>query len=466
MLLALALLIIIALCSYSSWNRMSVCRHPMTATVLLLVFAIVNAIEGTWALGLQHSWAMYSVVLLLLFSLGLAVAHKLQKTASKALCLPTRKERVQLWLRKMPFLLLHTGIFLVLFGGFFGTPDREDGQVLLEYGVPTHIAYQSNGEMLPLPFEMQIDTFYIDYYADGRSPKQFTTRFTISEIGKTLDEGLRTQDERQNSNDSENSETNVTSSSSFILHPSSKLTTAVNHPCSYRGYHFYQSNYDPVRGEYSVLKVVRDPWIAVVWIGVALLAIGACWQTTRQWKAHWGWWLAVGIVTIAFTVITLAKINFGTLMPALRSAWFIPHIGVYMIAYSLLAVASILGVVMLANLRMNKLDDVKMHYLLMGLLQTSSCLLLMGMLCGAVWAKQAWGDYWTWDPKECWALATWMLTLIGMHLKTKSQDPKDKKTIQVLLVVFVLLSFAAMQMTWYGVNYLPSAEVSLHTYGR
>ena len=53
----------------------------------------------------------------------------------------------------------------------------------------------------------------------------------------------------------------------------------------------------------------------------------------------------------------------------------------------------------------------------MGLLQTSSCLLLIGMLCGAVWAKQAWGDYWTWDPKECWAMATWMLTLIGMHLR-------------------------------------------------
>ena len=106
------------------------------------------------------------------------------------------------------------------------------------------------------------------------------------------------------------------------------------------------------------------------------------------------------------------------------------------------------------------------HHLLMGLLQTSSCLLLIGMLCGAVWAKQAWGDYWTWDPKECWAMATWMLTLIGMHLKTKSDNPKVQKTMLVLLLVFVLLSFAAMQMTWYGVNYLPSAELSLHTYGR
>ena len=455
LLLSLALLIIIAIGSYSSWNKMSAWRHPLTAAVLLLLFAIVNGIEGTWVLELQHSWAMYAIVVLLLFSLGLAICHKIQKTYSKALSLHTSKERLRLWLRKTPFMLLHAGAFLVLFGGFFGAPDKEDGQVLLEYGKPTHIAYQANGEMLPLPFDLQIDTFYIDYYADGRSPKQFTTRFTIREIGETMDEGART------------------------------LTTAVNHPCSYRGYHFYQSNYDPLRGEYSVLKVVRDPWIGFVWVGIALLTIGACWQMTRQWKAHWGWWLAVGVVTIVFTVITLAKINFGTLMPALRSAWFIPHIGVYMIAYSLLAVASVLGIVVLIKHRRRrclacdrivKRSDseavgqpkavLQRSGLLMGLLQTSSCLLLLGMLCGAVWAKQAWGDYWTWDPKECWALATWMLTLIGMHLKIKSEDPKVQKTMLVLLVVFVLLSFAAMQMTWYGVNYLPSAELSLHTYGR
>ena len=521
LLLSLALLIIIAIGSYSSWNKMSVWRHPLTAAVLLWLFAIVNGIEGTWVLELQHSWAMYVIVVLLLFSLGLAICHKIQKTYSKALSLHTSKERLRLWLRKMPFLLLHTGTFLVLFGGFFGAPDKEDGQVLLEYGKPTHIAYQANGEMLPLPFDVQIDTFYIDYYADGRSPKQFTTRFTIREIGEGVNEGARTlsdegakiKDERLNSADSETSETNVISPSSFILHPSSQeaLTTAVNHPCSYRGYHFYQSNYDPLRGEYSVLKVVRDPWIGFVWVGIVLLTIGACWQMTRQWKAHWGWWLAVGVVTIVFTVITLAKINFGTLMPALRSAWFIPHIGVYMIAYSLLAVASISGIVIMIKDRLTAVRppsaerQTTVHFvrcqtdiqiqnqsdskavrqrsgrttkwsfskavgqqssLLMGLLQTSSCLLLIGMLCGAVWAKQAWGDYWTWDPKECWALATWMLTLIGMHLKTKSDNPKVQKTMLVLLVVFVLLSFAAMQMTWYGVNYLPSAEVSLHTYGR
>ena len=96
LLLSLALLIIIAIGSYSSWNKMSAWRHPLTAAVLLLLFAIVNGIEGTWVLDLQHSWAMYAIVVLLLFSLGLAICHKIQKTYSKALSLHTSKERLRL----------------------------------------------------------------------------------------------------------------------------------------------------------------------------------------------------------------------------------------------------------------------------------------------------------------------------------------------------------------------------------
>ena len=77
------------------------------------------------------------------------------------------------------------------------------------------------------------------------------------------------------------------------------------------------------------------------------------------------------------------------------------------------------------------------------------------MLCGAVWAKQAWGDYWTWDPKECWAAATWLLTLAGTHLPKKN-----------LKLAFAVIAFLAMQMTWYGVNHLPPSSNSLHTYNQ
>ena len=41
--------------------------------------------------------------------------------------------------------------------------------------------------------------------------------------------------------------------------------------------------------------------------------------------------------------------------------------------------------------------------------------LTLGMITGAVWAKKAWGDYWSWDPKETWSLITWLAYLVYLH---------------------------------------------------
>lgn len=398
-LLGVALLLCVVLTAWSDRRWLHVVRRPWWAAVLLGLFAVLNMAGGTWSMDIQHRIILYINVLLIMWSLGVVTVD--------------RKKQI-------PVMLLHGGLFLVLAGGMFGAGDKTDGQTVLHYGQPTHTAYRTDGERIALPFDLQIDTFFVDYYPDGRSPKQYTTRFTLHTQEETL-----------------------------------QMETSVNRPCRYRGYRFYQSSYDPVGNAYSVLKVVRDPWLPVVWLGVAMLFIGACWQIARQWR---GRWLLAAVVAVGmlFTVVTVAKINFGTLVPALRSAWFVPHIGVYMLAYSALAIA--LGAGILIPWR-------NTFPLMMRLVQTASCLLLVGMLCGAVWAQQAWGDYWAWDPKECWAAATWMLTLAAIHIgqKDKGQWIKDKRLITIVLLL-VLLAFAAMQMTWYGVNYLPSAAESLHTY--
>lgn len=398
-LLGVALLLCVVLTAWSDRRWLHVVRRPWWAAVLLGLFAVLNMAGGTWSMDIQHRIILYINVLLMTWSLGVVTVD--------------RKKQI-------PVMLLHGGLFLVLAGGMFGAGDKTDGQTVLHYGQPAHTAYRTDGERIALPFDMQIDTFFVDYYPDGRSPKQYTTRFTLHTQEETL-----------------------------------QMETSVNRPCRYRGYRFYQSSYDPVGNAYSVLKVVRDPWLPVVWLGVAMLFIGACWQIARQWR---GRWLLAAVVAVGmlFTVVTVAKINFGTLVPALRSAWFVPHIGVYMLAYSALAIA--LGAGILIPWR-------NTFPLMMRLVQTASCLLLVGMLCGAVWAQQAWGDYWAWDPKECWAAATWMLTLAAIHIgqKDKGQRIKDKRLITIVLLL-VLLAFAAMQMTWYGVNYLPSAAESLHTY--
>ena len=83
----------------------------------------------------------------------------------------------------------------------------------------------------------------------------------------------------------------------------------------------------------------------------------------------------------------------------------------------------------------------------------------LGMLTGAIWAKEAWGHYWAWDPKETWAAATWFAYLAYIHFRL-GKPLKARPALVILLVSFVLL-----QMCWYGINYLPSAQgVSVHTY--
>ena len=82
----------------------------------------------------------------------------------------------------------------------------------------------------------------------------------------------------------------------------------------------------------------------------------------------------------------------------------------------------------------------------------------VGMFTGALRAKQAWGYHWSWDPKEAWAAATWMIYLVAIHLRLHS--PKRRRLFRWLVVV----GFCALQMCWWGVNYLPNVERSVHTY--
>ena len=83
----------------------------------------------------------------------------------------------------------------------------------------------------------------------------------------------------------------------------------------------------------------------------------------------------------------------------------------------------------------------------------------IGMLIGALWAKEAWGHYWSWDPKETWAAITWFSYLIYIHYR---QLPQQKPRLALGLLI---LSFILLQMCWWGINYLPAAQgTSVHTY--
>lgn len=356
--------------------------------MLLLISSVLLAVEGTWSIGIYHHWAFILVIVLALLSLGLASINDFSHKSPCAF-------------------LSHMGLFLVLFGGLIGAPDCTDAIMKVHKdGDGERVAIDLNGNAVQLPFSVLLEDFDIDCYEDGASPRQYTS--TLSVDGRTLQ-------------------------------------TSVNHPCNYKGYRIYQAGYDVDAGQYSVLKIVRDPWLPLVALGALMLLLGALVSLKTAWKS-WKVLVAALSLAVVFALISVARISFDTLPPALRSLWFIPHLIIYMLAYSILALAAIAGAVSLFTARIP--DGLPRK-----LLSTASSLLLIGMLCGAVWAGQAWGDYWTWDAKECWAAATWLLTLAGTHVQKKK-----------LRILFIVIAFLAMQMTWYGVNYLPSSGQSLHTY--
>lgn len=159
------------------------------------------------------------------------------------------------------------------------------------------------------------------------------------------------------------------------------------------------------------------------------------------------------VLATVFALLNLLRpeIHTAPLMPALQSPWFVPHVSVYLLSYAVTAAALLVGITACFNHpeRIAHTDR---------LVRIGSALMIGGMLMGTLWAEEAWGDYWTWDTKECWAAVTWLLMLGYLHLRHRY--PNRLRMAVVLLAV----AFLALQITWYGVNHMPAAKKSLHTY--
>ena len=174
-----------------------------------------------------------------------------------------------------------------------------------------------------------------------------------------------------------------------------------------------------------------------------------------RWKYKWILSFST-ILALVFICINIFKpeIHSKTLMPALQSPWFAPHVIVYMLAYAILGVATLMAMYFL-------LKKQTLTFQLDDLVYVGLAFMTIGMLFGALWAKEAWGHYWSWDPKETWAAITWFSYLVYVHYR-QIPTHKPKLALWVLLVSFVLL-----QMCWWGINYLPSAQgSSVHVYNQ
>ena len=162
--------------------------------------------------------------------------------------------------------------------------------------------------------------------------------------------------------------------------------------------------------------------------------------------------LPFGILTAG---LSLMVASFGEsnpqitqLMPVLVSPLLSIHVAVIMIAYALLAFL-MLGGVMALTLRNNKEVVERLHVVGQVILYPAVFLLTIGVFIGAIWANVSWGSYWSWDPKEVWALITLIIYALPLHDQSLPMFRKPQ-----FFHAYCIIAFLSVLITYFGVNFI------------
>lgn len=172
-------------------------------------------------------------------------------------------------------------------------------------------------------------------------------------------------------------------------------------------------------------------------------------------------------VTAVLIGISFGKTDVGgPLLPALQSNWRVSHVMTAIISYSAFALAFGVGVYYLIviprKVEIKDLPEVKkeravsLEKMMFNSVVVGFIFLTLLIITGAVWAEEAWGSWWTWDPKETWALITWFIYAIYLHLRLKPAW-RGRKGCYLSII-----GFAAVLFTLLGVSYVFGG---LHSYG-
>ena len=169
--------------------------------------------------------------------------------------------------------------------------------------------------------------------------------------------------------------------------------------------------------------------------------------------------LPFGFLLSGFTLLVayLGEINpqITPLMPVLLSPWLSIHVSLIMIAYALYAYIFLNGI--LALCLRHRPEQVERLMLFSKLMSYPATLFLgVGIFIGSVWANVSWGNYWSWDSKEVWALITFMIYGVAFH---GTSVPWMRKPIHYH--IYMVLAFLSVLMTYVGVNYFLTG---MHSY--
>ena len=322
--------------------------------------------------------------------------------------------RCRMW-KRLTVCALHLSILLILLGALLTMLTGQHGKMKLEPNRPnSQFFIQEKGEITKeaLPFSLTLDRFEIETYDGSSKPKDYVSYLRLNDGETQRDEVI-----------------------------------SMNHILRHKHYRFYQSDYDE-QGN-SVLDVARDPWgIGVTYAGYALLFVALVAMLIERRKGFravtWSW-IAVFVVLL---VVLYVRMLTHPLLPVLRSPFFSIHISTIVTAYALLFGIMVVGIIAIIRPKnqahMNRLKDIST-----AMLYPAVALLAAGIFIGAIWANVSWGNYWSWDPKEVWALITLLIYAAPLHGKIWKTFDKP-----LFFHIYSILAFLSVVITYFGVNLL------------
>ena len=167
--------------------------------------------------------------------------------------------------------------------------------------------------------------------------------------------------------------------------------------------------------------------------------------------------MALLVATYAVTRPPEAR-AIASLLPALRSTWLQVHVLTAMVGYGAFGVAAGLGLMRLLRGRHSDKDEQASEGQGLPPIKGVECTmgrsvtlgfpwLTLGILTGAIWAQNAWGRYWGWDPKETWALVTWFWYLMILHLSPLPRW-RGRRLAGLVVVGFGVVLFTFVGVPW------------------
>ena len=378
-------------------------RHIVSVLVIILIAVlaagtVVEKLHGS-DFALEHVYGTWWFVGLWALMAGLMI---------------TMAVKGRLW-KRMAVCTLHLAILFILLGALLTMLTGQHGRMLLEPGVTTSKFYVGNADEnhpVELPFALKLDRFEIETYSGSNKPKDYVSYLQIIDGEQPKD-----------------------------------AVISMNHILKHRHYRFYQSDFDGEGG--SILDVARDPWgIAITYMGYALLFVALVALLLQRRNTHkavtWSWLSVLVILMVALFI----RMHVHTLLPVLRSPFFSLHISTIVTSYALLLAILVVGILALVKphdrTRLEKLKNLSRS-----MLYPAVALLAIGIFIGAVWANVSWGNYWSWDPKEVWALITLLIYAAPLHENIWKSFQKP-----VFFHLYGILAFLSVLITYFGVNLL------------